>query len=102
MLTETQKSQLDKKYVALFTRAKLRTTEVSKILGIHRVTVSRYKNEGIGNCEDLTLKKLLKLIEITNRATAAKDLPLENKDITGKQNRLSALKILLRKHKNPK
>ena len=99
MLDEAQKTRLNEKYMALFSRAKLRTTEVALILGVHRVTVSRYKSYGIGDCEEPTLRRLEVLIDVIHNAINAKDLPLEDRDITGKMNRISALKLILRKHK---
>ena len=99
MLDKALQTPLDEKYMALFTRAKLRTTEVALILGLHRVTISRYKSNGIRDCEETTLRRLELLVDIIHRAISAKDLPLESRDITGKSNRISALKLILNKHK---
>lgn len=91
---------LEEDFNALFDEngANLRTTEVAKILGVHRVTVSRFKSTGLDNCEDFTLRRLDTLIKLTKLAIKAKDLPLEDRDIRGKSNRIIALAHILRKH----
>jgi len=100
MSDSSLEAELDKEFGALFLSngANLRTTEVAKILGTCRATISRYKNEGIGNCDDNTLARLDTLLKVVKKAMQAKDLPLENKDIRGKNSRLAALRHILRKH----
>ncbi len=87
-------------FKALFRKdgADLRTTEVAKILGVHRVTISRFKHHGFENCEPETLNRLLILLRVSNKAMRAGELPLKDKDIKGKNARLIALKQLIRRH----
>jgi len=102
MATDTLEAQLTKDFNVLFNKANLRTVEVANILGVHRVTVSRFKNHGIVNCEDAMLSRLDTLIKIVKKALAAKDLPLEDKDIRGKKNRVVALRTVIKKHHSKK
>lgn len=99
MLDLSLQTPFDKRFMALFLRAKLRTTEVALVLGLDRVTVSKYKSYGTGACKELTLKRMEVLVDVIHSALADRDLPFEDRDITGKINRLSALKLVLRKHK---
>ena len=92
---------MDVRFLALFEgEANLRTTEVAAILSIHRTTISRYKSYGIGDCEELTLRQLVALVDIISMALVGGDLPLANRDITGKKARLSALRTILRKYQH--
>lgn len=84
-------------YIRLYNVAGLRTTEVASMLGIHRVTASRWKSEGI-NCDRQTLKRLNNLLKLVEKAIAARDLPLDSDSVKGKNERLSAINLILRSH----
>ncbi len=99
MLDPSLQTPLDEKFLAMFSMAKLRSTEVALVLSLDRVTVSNYKSYGTGVCKELTRRKIEALSDIVGNAVLAKDLPFEDRDITGKINRLAALKLVLRKHK---
>jgi len=99
MLEEDLQTPFDKRFVALFTRARLRTTEVALVLNLDRVTISKYKSYGTGACKKITRQRMEPFIDIVHRAIIARDLPFENRDITGRVNRLAALKLILRKHR---
>lgn len=90
---------LDKSYVQLFDVAGLRTTEVAAILKVHRVTVSRWKSQGI-TCDIDVENRLTKLIELVSKAVTAKQLPLNSEFVAGKTARLIALKRILLHHMN--
>jgi len=76
----------------------LRVQEISDIVGVHRVTVSRWLNEGNINCDQVISTRLMNLIRLLNKAIESRDLPLDKRGIKGKDNRLAALKTILLQH----
>lgn len=91
------KATLKQGYARLFDKAGLRTTEVATIIGVHRVTASRWKHGDI-HCDDTTLIKLKNLILYALKAYTAGELPLDKFGIAGKNARLAVLKQILLRH----